>query len=87
MGDLRFFYDGISQPSRAVWLLLDASGVKYEPCLVDLIKREFTVNIKTIESMYTCSLHSATANIKCKDGCVKRNKYTLWFMFVNFVSQ
>ena len=38
MNDVHFYYDGISQPARAVWLLLNAAGVKYEPCLVDMLK-------------------------------------------------
>lgn len=33
-----FYYDGISQPSRAVWLLLEITGTPYEPCLVNIAK-------------------------------------------------
>ncbi|XP_003385601.3 PREDICTED: glutathione S-transferase T1-like isoform X2 [Amphimedon queenslandica] len=34
---LKFYYEPFSQPSRAVWMLLEATGVPYTPCYVDLV--------------------------------------------------
>ncbi|XP_019850564.1 PREDICTED: glutathione S-transferase T1-like isoform X1 [Amphimedon queenslandica] len=38
---LKFYYEPFSQPSRAVWMLLEATGVPYTPCYVDLVAGMF----------------------------------------------
>lgn len=38
MADLKFFFDPVSQPSRAVWIFLDANQIPYQSCLVEIAK-------------------------------------------------
>ena len=38
MADLKFFFDPVSQPSRAVWIFLDANQIPYHSCLVEIAK-------------------------------------------------
>ncbi|XP_041346981.1 glutathione S-transferase theta-1-like, partial [Gigantopelta aegis] len=44
MGDLKFFFDPISQPSRAVWIFLEANQIPYQSCVVDIAKGEHRTN-------------------------------------------
>ena len=38
MGEVKVYYDGVSQPCRAVLLLLKANNVPYEPVKISLFK-------------------------------------------------
>ena len=38
MDGIKIFYNLLSQPSRTVLLLLEANKIKYELCLVDVVK-------------------------------------------------
>ena len=37
-GGLKFFYDALSQPSRAVLILLELGHIPYQPCLINIAK-------------------------------------------------
>ena len=38
---LKLFYDGMSQPSRSVLLLLKCANVKFEPCVTHIAQGRF----------------------------------------------
>ena len=37
-GGLKLFYDAFSQPSRAVFILMELGNIPYQPCLVNIMK-------------------------------------------------
>ena len=38
MAALRYFFDAFSQPSRAVWIFLEANQIPYQSCVIDITK-------------------------------------------------
>lgn len=51
MEDLKFYYDAVSQPSRAVWLLLEINKVPYKSNLVKIASGMYismTINLITV---------------------------------------
>ena len=38
MAALRYFFDAFSQPSRAVWIFLEANQIPYQSCLINVGK-------------------------------------------------
>ena len=36
MSGLKFFFDAFSQPSRAVWMLLEVNAIPFVPSLVNI---------------------------------------------------
>ena len=38
MTDLKFFFSQVSQPSRAVWIFLEANQIPYQSCVIDITK-------------------------------------------------
>ena len=38
MTDLKFFFSQVSQPSRAVWIFLEANQIPYQSCLINVGK-------------------------------------------------
>ena len=45
MDEIKVYYDGGSQPCRAVLLLLRANNVPYEPVKISLSKGQISVNL------------------------------------------
>ena len=40
-GDLKFFYDAVSQPCRAVMTLMEVEKIQYQACLVAIAKGNY----------------------------------------------
>ena len=66
MTSLKFYYDFLSQPCRAVGLLLESAQVEHEKCFLNIVKGRFCVTISLLMSIANVNL------INCRTTKVRR---------------
>lgn len=67
MANIKFYFDLLSQPSRALWLALKISKTPIEFCPVALRKRKFNLHLQQL-----LPLCPETGKFKVQSSCSRR---------------